>query len=185
VGSLAPLRNFDDRDATGWLALRGDWGIVNDPSAPTRPSIFRSAGAPVRGGVSHVIVDWLTFSDADVRVRCRAPHAEARAVCGLTFRVSDSEHFYAARADERARQLVLYRVAGAWQPLANARLPAFGNRWHSLKVRTDGTEYIVRWDRKALVTVRDDLLPRAGAIGLLADATVAATDYDDLEATAR
>ncbi len=174
--------NFDGQEASDWLELSGDWRVDRDPSAPSPPFVLRSHQHPEAPVLNHVVVGEVTFSDADLRVRCRSLQPDA-GQCGLTFRVSDGEHFYAARVEGQERRLVLYRVARSWQPVASVDVGPLGEGWHVLEVRVRGTEHRIRWDNLDALDVRDDGLPAAGAAGLLADGN-GSTEYDDFEGRA-
>jgi hypothetical protein len=173
---------FDDGEALGLLELSGGWRVEQAASALSPPYVLRShaEAAPL----SHLIVDEVSFSDADLSVRCRVLRGDG--LCGMTFRVSDGAHYYAVRVDERTRKVALYRVAGAWQRLSESTIEPPGDQWHRIDVHVRGDEERVRWDGREVLNVQDGALPPVGAVGLLADGTAGASpsEYDDLEGRA-
>jgi 3-keto-disaccharide hydrolase len=173
---------FDGGDAQGLVELSGNWRVEQAPSAPSPPFLLRSHGEAA--ALSHVVADEVSFSDADLSVRCRVLRGDG--LCGLTFRVSDGAHYYAVRVDGRTRKVALYRVAGIWQRLSESTIEPPGDQWHRIEVHVRGDEERVRWDGREVLTVQDGALPPFGAVGLLADGTAGASpsEYDDLEGRA-
>jgi 3-keto-disaccharide hydrolase len=178
--------SFDDA-ALGALPeplinVLGDWRIEVADGAPSK--VLRQTGSYKNPDFPRVVVKGLTFTDLDLRVRCRPETGDTDRACGLMFRLKDSDNYYVTRANALEGNVRLYRVVdGDRKQFASADLDVIAGRWHTLEATARGTRLTVSWDGKQVIDATDDTFAR-GKIGLWTKAD-SVTAFDDLEAVAR
>lgn len=70
---------FDEDDATDFLSTSGSWTIARDPVAVSGRGVMRAQAGADPTSLAQVVVPFVTFDDASLRIRCRssAPLGEA------------------------------------------------------------------------------------------------------------
>jgi hypothetical protein len=187
VFAKAKTWNFD-RDKVqalpvGWLSEKtgqgpkGDWKVVADPTAPSRPNVLAqlSADATVYR-FPLAIVEKTAYKDLVISVRFKAVSGARDQGAGLVWRFRDAYNYYLVRANALENNVVLYKVQDgnriALAPKGTsaetygvkARVP--GNAWNQLRVEVKGNLFAVFLNGQKLFDVEDSTFVEGGKIGL-------------------
>jgi hypothetical protein len=105
--------------------------------------------------------------NVEASVRFRAVGGQVEQVAGLAVRVIDAGTYYVVRADARAGNVRLYRVAGgAATQIGGRDVSVTPDDWHNLRLRAVGDAFQVGLDGAQLFEARDGAIREAGRIGV-------------------
>jgi hypothetical protein len=103
----------------------------------------------------------------DVSVRFRVVGGAVEQVAGVAVRVVDAGTYYVVRADVRANNVRLYRVAGGVATQIGGRdITVIADDWHNLRLRAVGDFFQIGLDGARLFEVSDGALRQPGRIGV-------------------
>jgi hypothetical protein len=92
---------------------------------------------------------------------------EVEQMAGLAVRVIDAGTYYVVRADARANNVRLYRVAaGVATQIGGRDVSVTPDDWHSLRLRAVGDAFQVGLDGARLFEVNDGAIRQPGRIGV-------------------
>lgn len=179
--------DFDDDDSgaapAGFTSALGDWTVDEDSSAPSGSRVLRQTGAFANPDFPRIVKNNLVFDDLSLKVRCRADSGSIDQVCGLMFRLKDSDNYYITRANALEGNVRLYHVVnGTRTEFASTDRVITAGEWHTLEARASGNSFEILWDDEKLIDATDDTFAEAGHVGLWTKAD-SVTSYDDFEAT--
>ena len=167
----------------GWLSektgqgSKGDWKVVADPTAPSRPNVLAqlSADATVYR-FPLAIVEKTAYKDLVISVRFKAISGARDQGAGLVWRFRDAYNYYLVRANALENNVVLYKVQDgnriALAPKGTSaetygvktRVPR--NAWNQLRVEVKGNLFAVFLNGQRLFDVEDSTFVEGGKIGL-------------------
>jgi hypothetical protein len=103
----------------------------------------------------------------EVSVRFRSIGGQVEQVAGVAVRVVDAGTYYVVRADVRAGNVRLYRVAGgAATQIGGRDISVTPDDWHNLRLRAVGDLFQVGLDGARLFEAHDGAIREAGRIGV-------------------
>jgi hypothetical protein len=171
----------------------GDWKVLEDATAPSRPSILGQIDADATSYRFPVcLLDGLSARDVDVSVRFKPVQGTVDRAAGLVWRYRDKDNYYVVRANALEGNVVLYKVqdgkrsdldakgSGPFAYGKKARVPS--QSWSWLRVVAKGSLFKVELDGQQLFEVEDTTFTGAGQVGLWTKAD-SVTHFDDLRIT--
>lgn len=169
VGTL-----FDGRPA-------GEWKILRTDRAKSPHQVF---GQLMGKGAEHaykvVLIQGVTAADLDLQVSFLPVSGKADMGGGLIWRASDDRNYYLTRANPLEQNIRIYRVVkGVRHMLQNFDKIIEANKWHTLRVVTQGCCVKVSYDEEPMFDLCDRTFT-TGAIGLWTKSD-AVTYFDDLK----
>ena len=190
----AHVWNFDSDKAgtvpSGWKANAGDWQVIPDPSAPSKPNTF---GLPP-GRLYESLINALNYSAiaiqsdpteySDFTYEAQFKSAGGRFDCsgGLIFRYVDDKNFYLLSAGCPSDYFALSRMTdGKVETLKQSVVPTDKDTWYRLKVSAQGGHFICYDNGKMVFDVDDNKIAK-GKIGLWASDDSQA-QFDDVTLT--
>ena len=170
---------------TGQGAM-GDWQIVADESAPSKPNVLAQLSKDSTDYRFPVVVsNEGLFKDLELSVMFKAVSGRIDEAGGLVFRYKDSGNYYLVRANALEDNFRLYHVVkGSRVQFAGANTQVTPNQWHELKVVCVGSQIICSYDGRQLIQASDETFKDAGKIGVWTKAD-SVTYFDNLAVTAR
>jgi hypothetical protein len=168
------------RIASGFSNETGDWKVVADASAPSKPNILAQMAKSSASTFNLVLLGNHQFKDADVSVQMKSVAGKTDQGGGLVWRAKDAKNYYVVRYNPLEDNFRLYRVVkGARSaPLQDVTI-RHSDGWHEIRVITIGERIECYYDGKKYMELRDATFEEAGKIGLWTKAD-AQTRFDDL-----
>jgi hypothetical protein len=182
---IGPLPDVFTSVRTGQGAM-GDWQIVADDSAPSRPNVLAQLSNDSTDYRFPVVVsNQGAFKDLELSVKFKTISGRVDQAGGLVFRYKDSGNYYVLRANALEDNFRLYHVVkGSRVQFAGANTQVTPKQWHELKVVCIGNQITCSYDGKQLIQASDDTFRDAGKVGVWTKAD-SVTYFDDLTVTAR
>jgi hypothetical protein len=163
----------------------GTWEVVRIDDAPTGRGVLAQTDAKVTNkGFPVAIADASVLADAAISVRCKPISGKIDQVCGVVWRYQDANTYYVSRANALENNVRIYRVTdGKRKTLANVDAPVATQVWHEHRVEVKGDRFVVTFDGKQVIDVRDSAIAKPGRIGLWTKADTVMY-FDDLTVAA-
>jgi hypothetical protein len=131
---------------------------------PGRPCRSRPAGAGSDQRRPHRQAQ---LRDADISVRFKPISGRVDRAAGLVARFQDANIYYVVRANALENNVNLYKVeAGRRRQFAGTDAPVASDRWQTLRLRIQGSQFWVYLEDRQLFEARDTTFTAAGRIGL-------------------
>jgi hypothetical protein len=183
--ALETLWNFDGDQAgnipRGFTNERGEWKIVADPTAPSKPNVLAQQVRNSGSTFNLTLVNGVNYKDLDVSVKMKAIAGREDQGGGLVWRAKDAKNYYVARYNPLEDNYRLYKVEmGRRNQIQSADLP-HSDGWHTLRVTMEGDHIQCFYDGKLFLEAKDSTFPGPGKIGLWTKAD-ARSHFDDLKA---
>ncbi len=173
--------NFDDDKAgsvpAGWKAVEGDWQVIPEPTAPSKPNTFGTTGT---GSWIKSLTNLLAYYPmavmtepteySDFTLEASFMSAGGRFDCsgGLIFRYVDDKNFYVLAAGCPTDYFALSRMSnGKLDTLKQMVVPTDKDIWYKLKVTAQGGHFMCYDDGKMIFDFDDNKIAK-GRIGLWA-----------------
>jgi hypothetical protein len=186
--------NFDSDKAgevpAGWKAIEGDWQVIPDPSAPSKPNTFGlPAGRLIKSLTSllayypmAIETDPTEYSDFILEAQFKSAGGRFDCSGGLIFRYVDEKNFYLLSAGCPNDYFALSRMTnGQLGTLKQSVVPTDKDTWYRLKVTAQGGHFMCYDDDKMIFDFDDSKIAK-GKIGLWA-ADDSQAQFDDVKVT--
>ncbi|MGB8685661.1 MAG: family 16 glycoside hydrolase [Candidatus Binatus sp.] len=186
--------NFDQDKVgevpTGWSAIEGDWQVIADPSAPSKPNVFGlPAGRMLKSLTSALAyypiaieTDPTEYSDFTLEAQFQSVGGRFDCSGGLIFRYVDAKNFYLLSAGCPSDYFALSRMTdGTLVGLKQSVVPTDKGVWYRLKVTAQGGHFMCYDDDKMIFDF-DDAKIAKGKIGVWAQDDSQA-EFDDIKLT--
>jgi len=182
--ALETLWNFDGDQAghipSGFTTEGGEWRIVADPSAPSKPNALAQLAKNSGSAFNLTLVKRAKYKDLDVSVRMKAIAGMEDQGGGLVWRAKDANNYYVVRHNPLEDNYRLYKVEkGKRSEIQSADIKSIGG-WHTLRVTMEGDRIRCFYDGKKVLEFQDSTFPGPGQIGLWTKAD-AQSHFDDLK----
>jgi hypothetical protein len=166
--------------AGGFSNETGDWKVVADASAPSKPNVLAQMAKSSSSTYNLSLLGDLQFKDVDVSVQMKSVAGKLDQGGGLVWRAKDAKNYYVVRYNPLEDNLRLYRVVKGTRsaPLQDMTIK-HADGWHELRVIMSGERIECYYDGKKYMDFRDATFKEAGKIGLWTKAD-AQTQFDDL-----
>ncbi len=175
--------NFDG-DTPGTIARgfgdeTGEWKVVADDSAPSKPNVLAQQAKNSRSTFNLTLVADTDYKDVDISVTMKAVAGKQDQGGGLVWRAKNGKNYYVCRYNPLEGNFRVYKVQnGRRSELQSAGIPSQPG-WHILRVEMIGSRIYCSFDGKRYLDVRDSTLEAGGMIGLWTKSD-AQTLFDDL-----
>ena len=188
------LWNFDqDKPGTvaaGWNAVEGDWQVIADPTAPSKPNVFGLPAGRMLKSLTSMLAyypiaietDPTEYSDFTLEAQFQSVGGRFDCSGGLIFRYVDDKNFYLLSAGCPSDYFALSRMTdGVLGTLKQSVVPTDKGTWYRLKVTAQGGHFSCYDDDKMIFDFDDSKIAK-GKIGLWA-ADDSQAEFDDVKLT--
>jgi hypothetical protein len=163
----------------GFTVMLGDWKIVVDPNAPSRPGVLAQLAKNSGSLFNLILVSGTNSKNVDISVKMKAVAGKEDQGGGLVWRARDSSNYYVARYNPLEDNYRVYRVEQSRRvQLQNADIK-HSDGWHTLRATMEGDHIQCYYDGTKYLDVNDSTFQTAGKIGLWTKAD-AQSHFDDL-----
>ena len=186
--------NFDQDKAgemtSGWKALEGDWQVIADPSAPSKPNTFGLPAGRLLKSLTSALeyypvaiqTDPTEYSDFTLEAQFKSAGGRFDCSGGLIFRYVDDKNFYLLSAGCPSDYFALSRMTnGQLVGLKQSVVPTDKDTWYRLKVTMQGGHFMC-YDNDKMIFDFDENKIAKGKIGLWARDDSQA-QFDDVKIT--
>jgi len=175
--------NFDaDKTGSipeGFTVVLGNWKIVVDPDAPSRPNVLAQMASNSGSTFNLILFSGTNNKNLDISVKMKAVAGKEDQGGGLVWRAMDSNNYYVVRYNPLEDNYRVYKVEqGRRIQLQNADIK-HSEGWHTLRVRMEGDNIQCYYDGGKYLEVKDSTFQVSGKIGLWTKAD-AQSHFDDL-----
>jgi hypothetical protein len=188
------LWNFDSDKAgempAGWKAIEGDWQVIADPSAPSKPNVFGLPAGRMLKSLESLLAyypiaietDPTEYSDFTLEAQFMSAGGRFDCSGGLIFRYVDEKNFYLLSAGCPSDYFALSRMTnGQLSTLKQSVVPTDKGTWYRLKVSAQGGHFVCYDDDKMIFDFDDNKIAK-GKIGVWA-ADDSQAEFDDIKLT--
>jgi hypothetical protein len=186
--------NFDEDKAgtvpAGWKALEGDWQVIPDPSAPSKPNTFGLPAGRLLKSLTSALeyypmaieTDPTEYSNFTLEAQFKSAGGRFDCSGGLIFRYVDEKNFYLLTAGCPSDYFALSRMSnGELVGLKQSVVPTDRDTWYRLKVTAQGGHFNCYDDDKMIFDFDDNKIAK-GKIGVWARDDSQA-QFDDVKIT--
>lgn len=175
--------NFDAEKAgaiaAGFTNEVGEWKILADGSAPTKPNVLAQLAKNERPVFNVALANETSYTNVDITVKFKAIAGVIDQGGGVVWRACDSKNYYIARYNPLENNFRVYKVEGGRRAQLGTSDIKGSEGWHTLRVTMTGDHIECSYDGKKYLDVNDSTFKEAGQIGLWTKAD-AQTHFDDL-----
>jgi 3-keto-disaccharide hydrolase len=169
--------------AQGRINEVGDWKVVADPTAPSKPNVLAQLAKNSGSTFNLTLITGTNYKDVDISVKMKAVAGNEDQGGGLVWRAKDTKNYYVARYNPLENNYRVYKVEkGGRLTLQSADIKQSGD-WHTLRATMMGDHIQCYYDGRRYLDVKDSTFSDAGKIGLWTKAD-AQTHFDDLTVSA-
>ena len=162
----------------GLDVIAGEWRIVADPGAPSKPNVLTQLAKNPGAAFNIVLFGGASYTNVDMSVKMRAISGTEDQGGGLVWRAQDPQNYYIVRYNPLEDNYRLYKVArGRRIQLQSAGL-MHTEGWHLLHVTMAGDHIQCYYDNRKYLDVKDSTFREPGQIGLWTKAD-AQSHFDD------
>ncbi len=186
--------NFDQDKAgevpAGWKAIEGDWQVIPDPSAPSKPNTFGLPAGRLLKSLTNALeyypmaieTDPKEYSDFTLEAQFKSAGGRFDCSGGLIFRYVDDKNFYLLSAGCPSDYFALSRMTdGQLVGLKQSVVPTDKDTWYRLKVTAQGGHFMCYDDDKMIFDFDDSKIAK-GKVGVWARDDSQA-QFDDVKIT--
>ncbi len=131
------------------------------------------------------VADAPSLTDLAVSVKCKSVSGEVDQACGVVVRYQDADNYYVTRANPLEGNVRFYFVRkGRRQQLASWSGKIASGAWHDYKVEAKGGRFVVTFDGKKVLDLKDKTFTKPGKVGMWTKAD-SVTYFDDLSVEPR
>jgi hypothetical protein len=170
--------NFDQDKAggaaAGWKAVEGEWQVIADPSAPSKPNVYGLPAGRLLTSLTHALeyypmavqLDPTEYSDFTLEAQFKSAGGRFDCSGGMIFRYVDDKNFYLLSAGCPSDYFALSRMSGGKiEGLKQSVVPTDKDTWYKLKVTVQGGHFMC-YDNSKMIFDFDDSKIKKGRIGL-------------------
>src|SRR5208282_2736894 len=174
----------------GWKAIEGDWQVIPDPSAPSKPNTFGLPAGRLFKSLTNALeyypmaiqTDPTEYSDFTLEAQFKSAGGRFDCSGGLIFRYVDDKNFYLLSAGCPSDYFALSRMrSGQLIARKESVVPPDKDTWYRLKGTAQGGHFMCYDDDKMIFDFDDSKIAK-GRVGLWARDDSQA-QFDDLKIT--
>jgi hypothetical protein len=146
----------------------GAWVVKAMKDSPSAGNVLAQTDADTTDFRFPVAVaDAVSLADVAVAVKCKPVSGKVDEACGLVARYQDPNNYYVTRANALEGNVRFYYVKdGKRQQVASWSGRVAKNKWHSYKLEAKGDHFVVTFDGKKVLDLKDKTFAQAGKVGL-------------------
>jgi len=157
-----------------------NWTLEKDTAAPSSPLVLKQSG---KGDFPWCVKKDSNLTDGFVTVRFKAILGNEDQAAGLIWRWKDANNYYVARANALENNVSIYYIKdGQRHTIKYSKVPdnlsVKQNIWQTLRVDFQDDHFIVSFEGKTIIDVKDDHIKGSGVVGLWTKAD-SVTSFDD------
>jgi hypothetical protein len=159
----------------------GTWIVKSVADAPSGKHVLAQTDADKTDFRFPVAVaDAPSLADVAVSMKCKPVSGKVDQACGIVVRYADANNYYVTRANALEGNVRFYFVKnGKRKELASWTGKVATNAWHDYKLEAKGDRFIVSFDGKQVLDIKDTTFASSGKVGLWTKAD-SVTYFDDL-----
>ncbi|MCS6859990.1 MAG: DUF1080 domain-containing protein [Abditibacteriales bacterium] len=163
----------------GFTNAVGEWKVVADNTAPSKPNVLAQRGKSERTTFNVTLIRDTNYKDVDISVKMKAVAGQMDQGGGVVWRAKDAKNYYIARYNPLEDNYRVYKVKdGKRTQLQSADIKRTDG-WHTLRVTMQDDHIQGYYDGKKYLDCKDSTFKDAGKVGLWTKAD-AQTHFDDL-----
>jgi hypothetical protein len=113
------------------------------------------------------VYDGLTARDVDLTVQFKAISGKGDQGAGLVWRYRDQNNYYITRCNALEDNCTIYHVVnGRRQAFSNQNVKVASGVWHDLRLEATGDHFVVTYDGRKVLDVKDGTFKDAGKVGV-------------------
>ena len=179
--------NFDGdktgQIATGFTNEVGQWTLVEDATAPSKPHVLAQLAKSRRPIYNVALAADTSYDDVDISLELKSIAGKIDRGGGPVWRAKDAQNYYIARYNPLEDNYRVYKVVeGKRHQLGSADIDDYSPDWHTLRVTMKGDHIECYYDGKKYLDVKDQTFGSPGRVGLWTKAD-AQTHFDDFRVT--
>lgn len=175
--------NFDTDPAhsfaKGFMNAVGEWKVVADPTAPSRPNVLAQEANNSSATFNVTLISDTRYRDLDLSVKMKAVAGRMDQGGGVVWRARDAKNYYIARYNPLEDNYRVYTVVNGRRTQLQSANITHTDGWHTLRVTMTGDHIEGYYDGKKYLDVKDATFKEAGQIGLWTKAD-AQSRFDDV-----
>lgn len=144
----------------------GDWKIVADPTAPSKPNALAQLEKNPGSTFNVTLVSGTNYKDVDVSVKMKAIAGKEDQGGGLVWRAKDAKNYYVVRYNPLEDNYRLYKVMNGRRSQLQSANIKHSEGWHVLRVIMQGDHIQCYYDGKKYLDAKNSTFVEAGRIGL-------------------
>ena len=157
-----------------------DWALEQDSTAPSSPMVLKQTG---KGDFPWCVKKDVSLTDGFAAVKFKAISGSEDQAAGIIWRWKDASNYYVARANALENNVSIYYIKDGRRKTIKYsavpdNLPVKRNVWQDFRVDFKGDRFIVSFEGKAIIDIKDDHIKGEGAVGLWTKAD-SVTSFDD------
>jgi hypothetical protein len=150
----------------GFTVVLGDWKIVADADAPSRPGVLTQLAKNSGSTFNLILASGTNSKNVDISVKMKAVAGKEDQGGGLVWRARDSNNYYVARYNPLEDNYRVYKVEqGQRIQLQNADIK-HSEGWYTLRVTMEGDHIQCYYDGGNYLDVKDSTFQMSGKTGL-------------------
>ena len=185
VPNLLRTWNFDSDKpgeiAYGFKSVTGDWKIVVDETAPSKPQVLAQLAKNDEQTFNVTLLNEPAAKNVDLRVKFRVLGGKIDQGGGVIWRAKDAKNYYLYRFNQLERNIRVYKVIDGVRTIIHSvedveEAPG----WQTMRVVSNGKRLEGHLNGEARFSITNEAIPDAGQVGLWSKAD-AQTHFDDLQ----
>jgi hypothetical protein len=179
----APVGGLPDGWEAGVTGMGSPkWGVVADPSAPSKPNVLKQSGS---GTYPWAVKKDVSIADGFVETKFKPVSGKQDQAGGVVWRWKNARTYYVARANANENNVSLYYTTlGIRTTIKYVDAPVAGNTWHTLRAEFSGRKISIYLDGKLYIEAEDAHISEPGAVGVWTKAD-SVTLFDDFVYSAK
>jgi hypothetical protein len=160
---------------------QGRWVVFADKSAPSGGQVLAQLDTDDTDYRFPIAVaDETAPADLALSVKCKPVSGKVDQACGLVLRYRDENNYYLTRANALENNIRFYFVKdGKRKQVASWSGKVTAGAWHDYRIVAKGDRFLVSWDGKLVLDVKDATFASGGKVGVWTKAD-SVTYFDDL-----
>lgn len=187
LAALKPSKtwNFDaDKPgeiATGFKPEAGEWKVVDDDTAPSRPRVLAQLAKSDEQTFNLVILNEPPAKNVDMNVKFRIVGGKIDQGGGVVWRVKDAKNYYLYRYNPLEQNIRVYKVQDGVRTIIHSveDVPEVAG-WQSMRLVSNGKRMEGHLNGEVRFSILNEAILDAGQVGLWSKAD-AQTHFDDLQ----
>ena len=167
--------------ATGFKSETGEWKVVTDDTAPSKPRVFAQLAKNDEEVFNIALLNETRARNVDYQVKFRVVEGKIDQGGGLIWRAKDAKNYYLFRYNPIERNIRVYKVMDGVRTIIHTVEDVDEvEGWQSVRVVTNGKRLEGHLNGEARFSIIDEAISDAGKVGLWSKAD-AQTHFDDMQ----
>lgn len=167
--------------ATGFKQEAGEWKVVDDDTAPSKPRVLAQLAKSEEATFNLVILNEPPAKDVDLNVKFRIVGGKIDQGGGVVWRAKDAKNYYLYRYNPLEQNIRVYKVIDGVRTIIHSveDIPEVAG-WQTMRLVSNGKRMEGHLNGDVRFSVLNEAILDAGHVGLWSKAD-AQTHFDDLQ----